>query len=140
MIELGLIRKGEAFYPMDSIQADEMLKIPEGVALSVSVEVEDNNRTKQQNKSLHKYCAMLSKDLNNAGLDMKKTLKPEAEIPWSMLLVKEYLWQPIMKAVTNKTRTRDLDKKEVNEVYAVLSRHMAEKHGVTTPFPSRHGD
>lgn len=140
LMELGFIRKGNALYPMDEIQLDEMMKIPEGVALRVVVEVETKQRTGQQNKALHKYLAMLSKDLNRAGLDMRKTLKPEVEIPWTMENAKNYLWRPLMKAVTGKDSTRDMETTEVNEVYSVLSRHMADKHGITTPFPSRFGE
>ena len=94
------------------------------------------NRTTQQNKALHKYCAMLSEALNDAGLDMKKTLKPEVDIPWRPELVKEHLFKPVMKAMLDKESTTELSTREVNEVYAVLNLHTAQKLGVSVPFPS----
>jgi regulator of sigma D len=36
-------------------------------------------RTQTQNKALHKYCQMLADKLNDAGLDMKQTLKPSKD-------------------------------------------------------------
>ncbi len=38
--------------------------------------------TPNQRNALHLYCEMLACALNNAGYDMKKTLKEEVEIPW----------------------------------------------------------
>jgi hypothetical protein len=55
-------------------------------------------RTHKQNNALHVYCRMLSEALNDAGYDMKKTLKQEVEIPWTTELVKQYLWKPVQEA------------------------------------------
>lgn len=93
------------------------------------------NRTSQQNRALHKYCAMLSEALNDAGLDARTTLKPEVEIPWTPDMVKELMFKPIMKAMLHKESTTELDTKEVNEVYEVLNRHTAQKLGVSVEFP-----
>ena len=38
---------------------------------------------------------MIANALNDAGLDMKKVLKPEIDIPWNTATVKEYLWRPV---------------------------------------------
>lgn len=92
-------------------------------------------RTKQQNKALHVYCRNLAAALSDAGLDMKKTIKPEVELPWSDDLVKQFLWRPIQKAVTGKESTAHLKKEEYNQVYEVLNRHLADKFGVSVPFP-----
>jgi len=45
-------------------------------------------RTVQQNKALHVLFNLLAQNLNEAGLDMRKTLKPEVDIPWSGASVK----------------------------------------------------
>jgi hypothetical protein len=92
-------------------------------------------RTLQQNRALHKFFEMLANDLNGAGLDMKKTLKPGVDIPWSPETVKIYLWKPIQDAMFNKESTTELETKEVNEVYETLVRHLGEKFGITTEFP-----
>jgi hypothetical protein len=93
-------------------------------------------RTRQQNKALHLYYTFLANALNDAGLDMRKTLKPEIEIPWTPETVKEFLWRPIQRAQLQKESTTELTTKELDEVLETLSRHLGEKFGLSVPFPS----
>ena len=93
-------------------------------------------RTNQQNKSLHLFLELLSKELNEAGLDMRKVLKPNVDIPWTKENTKEYLWRPIQEALKLKKSTTELTTEEVSQVWEVLNRHLSEKFGVTVPFPS----
>jgi hypothetical protein len=93
-------------------------------------------RTQRQNNALQQYCKDLADALNEAGLDMKKVMKPEVDIPWSKDAVREHLWRPIMTAVTDKTSTTKLTRDEVTEIYDVINRHMAQKHGIVVQFPS----
>lgn len=93
-------------------------------------------RTNQQNKGLHKGCELLADALNDAGHDMKRTLKEEVDIPWNKETVKDYLFRPIMQAMFNKESTTELNTDEVSEVWRVLNRHTAQKLGVSVPFPS----
>lgn len=96
-------------------------------------------RTLTQNAALHKYCQMLADDLNDAGYDMKKVLKPEIDIPWTMESVKENLWKPIQKVVTGKESTTKPLTNEYSEVYEVLSKHLSEKLGLYVAWPSKDG-
>lgn len=98
---------------------------------------ERKQRTIQQNKSLHKFCTNLAIQLNDAGLDMKKVLKPEIDIPWTTNSVKDQLYKPILKALTGKESTIDMDTKEPSLVYEVLSRHLAHKFGIVVEWPSK---
>jgi hypothetical protein len=95
-------------------------------------------RTKSQNDALHLYLREVSEALNAAGYDMKKTLKPEIEIPWDAdgRMAKEHIWRPVQKIMTDIESTTDLDKKDVSAIYEVISRHLAEKFGVSVEFPS----
>jgi hypothetical protein len=93
-------------------------------------------RTKQQNKALHVLFNLLAQTLNDNGLDMRKTLKPEVEIPWSGRSVKEYLWRPIQTAQLNKKSTTELTTKEIDEVFDTINKHLGEKFGFHVPFPS----
>ncbi len=95
--------------------------------------------TPNQRNALHLYCEMLACALNNAGYDMKKTLKEEVEIPWQKMMVKEHLWKPIEKIMVDKDSTEEMTNKEVNEIYKVLDRHIAQKFGVSVPFPNIRG-
>lgn len=93
-------------------------------------------RTTRQNSAIHVYFELLARALSEAGLDMRKTLKPGVEIPWSGNTVKDYLFRPIMKAQTGKDSTTELTTKEIDAVYDTLNRHLDEKFGVTVGFPS----
>jgi len=92
--------------------------------------------TPSQRRALHLYCDMLAARLNEAGLDMKAVLKPEVDIPWNKMSVKEHLWKPIEKIMVDKDSTEDMTNKEVSEIYEVLNRHLGDKLGVSVPFPS----
>ena len=93
-------------------------------------------RTVQQNKALHVLFRLLADELNNNGLDMRKTLKPEIDIPWSGASVKEYLWRPIQKAQLNKQSTTELTTVEIDQVFDTINKNIGEKFGVHVAFPS----
>ena len=97
-------------------------------------------RTPQQNKAMHKYFRLLADDLNAAGLDMRKTLRQDIEVPWTEQLVKDHLWRPIQEAVADEESTADLETPDVTKVYDVLNRHLGEKLGIHTPFPEKHDE
>ncbi len=94
-------------------------------------------RTSQQNKSIHLGCTMIADTLNDAGLDMKKVLKPEINIPWTTESVKEYIFRPIMKAMYQKQSTTELDKvQEIDKIWETIMRFLMEKHHIDyVPFP-----
>lgn len=93
-------------------------------------------RTKQQNKALHVLFRLLAEILNENGLDMRKTLKPDIDIPWSGESVKEFLWRPIQEAQLQKRSTTELNTKEIDEVFDTINKHLGEKFGLHVPFPS----
>lgn len=97
---------------------------------------EIKKRTLQQNRALHKWFDLLADDLNDAGLTMMKTLKPQAEIPWSAITIKELLFKQIIKAMFNKEKTSELTAKELTQASEVLTKHLAEKFSLETSFPS----
>lgn len=93
-------------------------------------------RTKQQNRALHVLFRMMSDLLNENGLDMRKTLKPGVDIPWSPEAVKEFLWRPVQEAQFNKHSTTELNTVEVDKVFDTINKYIGEKHGIHLPFPS----
>lgn len=78
----------------------------------------------------------LADELNSAGLDMRKTLKPEIDIPWNGKTVKEFIWRPIMKAQLGKKSTTELNTKDIDQVFDTIVRHLGQEHGVSIEFPS----
>lgn len=93
-------------------------------------------RTDQQNKSIHLLFTHLAAMLNEAGLDMRVVLKPEIDIPWTPKNIKEYLWRPLQTAITGKESTKDLETKEIDQVFEILQKHLGERFGLETRFPS----
>lgn len=98
--------------------------------------MEEKRRTLKQNRALHKMFEILAHDLNECGLDMKKTLKPEIDIPWTKEAVKEYLWRPVMKAQLGKGSTTEMSTKDIDAVFETIIRHLSSKFGFSTDFPS----
>ena len=92
-------------------------------------------RTNQQNKALHKYFRLLARSLNDAGFDMKRTLREDWEIPWTEEMIKEHIWRPVQKVMTEKMSTTELDTIEVNQIYEVVNRHLSQSTGVHVDFP-----
>ena len=90
-------------------------------------------RTLTQNSALHLFCDMLSDQLNACGLDMRKVMKPEVEIPWDGNSVKQKLWKPLQEAMIGKTSTTQADRIEYSLVHEVLGRHLAKTQGISIP-------
>tara|TARA_R110001599_G_scaffold232851_1_gene432038 strand:- start:92 stop:511 length:420 start_codon:yes stop_codon:yes gene_type:complete len=98
--------------------------------------VGEPTRTTKQNNSLHVYNRQLGQALNSAGLDMRKVLKQEIEIPWTEHSTKKHLWTEIQLILTGKESSTEITSKECQEIYQVLDRHIAQKFGVSIPWPS----
>lgn len=96
----------------------------------------DKIRTTRQNSALHLMFTQLADELTRAGLDMKKTLKPEIDIRWTPENVKEYMWRPIQVALLNKKSTTELTTREIDQVFDIICKHLGEKFGITIEFPS----
>jgi len=138
--QLGARFTGGFLTPMDLTQKEEMHHyLEEGELYIITVKRAKPKalRTLVQNSSMWLYFRKLADALNDAGWDMRKLLKPEVEIPWNKDTVCEHLWRPIQKPITGKESTKKLETKEVGEVYNVLSKLLAERTGITTPFPSQ---
>lgn len=97
---------------------------------------EIDTRTSQQNRALHLYFTLLADALNDAGFDMRETIRQDVDIPWTPETVKEYLWRKIQIAYLKKQSTKRLKKKEIDKVYDVLNRVIGERTGVFVPFPN----
>lgn len=95
-----------------------------------------NQRTLQQNKALWLFYQLLADELNAAGLDQRKVLKPSVAIPWSKDSIHDMLWLPIQEAMYGTDSTTQLTSEQIDKVYDVLNRHLGETTGVHVPFPS----
>lgn len=100
----------------------------------------DQVRTHKQNNAIHQYCGDLGDALTDAGYDLitfvKTCYKDGVSVPWTVEQAKENIWRPVQVVITGKHSTTKLDTKQVSEVYDAINRHIAEKTGVSVPFPS----
>ena len=92
-----------------------------------------NQRTNQQNKSLHVYCTELANELNGAGISMQAFVK-DIQVDHTKDSVK-HLWHAIAKVKYGKSSTTELTRREINEVYEEINRHVAQ-WGIYISFPS----
>jgi hypothetical protein len=94
-------------------------------------------RSLAQNRALHKFCELLADELNSAGLEQKVVLSQWIDVQWSKDSVKEVLWKPILKVLSEKSSTTEMDTKEPSEVYEHLVRFFGEKFDLEIPnWPS----
>jgi hypothetical protein len=94
---------------------------------------ETKTRTPQQNKCMHGWLTSVAKTLDDAGLDIRRTMKIEFELPWTGVAAKEYLWKPIQKVIANVDSTADASTKEYQLISEIITRQMAQSHGVQLP-------
>lgn len=94
-------------------------------------------RTLDQNSALHLAFTMLAERLNESGLEMRAVLKQDYKLWWTTWSVKEYLFRPLMKAMTGKESTAQLSKlNEIDLVWDKLMLELGEKFGLeAVPFP-----
>jgi hypothetical protein len=141
-MELMMIKVGEKdglpiFSPFE---LDDVKAIGSKEYLCCNLKSAKSLRTSLQNRSLHLYFKNLANALNDSGNDMKVTLSTisdKPEIPWSMLSVKERLWQPVMDSIINQKSTARMEKKDVSIVYDALNRVLINRLGVSVQFPER---
>ena len=94
-------------------------------------------RTDQQNKSIHLFCDLLAEALNDAGHTLNDKVVIKADIDFTKENVKEQIWKPVQQAMyPDKTSTTQLTTGEVSKVYEQINRFIAERAGVSVPFPS----
>jgi hypothetical protein len=130
-----LSRSLVGFHPASTEDAEQL----KGVELGDKVEVvfAENRITEKQRSALHVYLRQVVNALNDAGLDQRVVLKPEVEIPWTEASAKEHLWRPIQKLMTDKVSTTELDTVDPSDIHRVLDKHLAERFGISFPWPSK---
>lgn len=96
--------------------------------------LEENRRTIQQNKSLHKYCTDVAQSLNESGITMAVFFE-NIEADFTMETIKE-LFRKFAKVKYGKTSTAKLSTSEMTAIFDEVNRHLA-KFGLHTEWPSK---
>ena len=94
----------------------------------------EQQRTSQQNKSLHLYCEMLYEELGLAGITQKKFLQAMDEVNNSPQSIKA-VFREYGRVKYGKNSTADLTTKEMSDIYEEFNRNLA-KIGIHVPWPS----
>jgi len=126
-------------YVLIAVDAD-LSEMPDEVVAVISW-MKNAVRTLKQNKSIHKYCALLAEAFENGGFDMQTVLSKAVPVKWTMEAVKEVIWKRIqIVKFPDKKSTAQLETTDVNEVYQVIARHMATEFEINISFPNKFGD
>jgi len=96
---------------------------------------EYKQRTDLQNRSLHKYCTMLSDTLVEGGITYKKFLEIMDEVDMSPEIVKS-VFREYGRLKYGKKSTADLTTKEMMEIFDEFTSNIS-KIGVYVPWPSQ---
>ncbi len=99
-------------------------------------EIKKKIRTNRQNASLHLWFSLISEALNEAGYDMRATIRQDVEIPWTAETVKEYVWRPVMVQYLREKSTTRMSTKDIDKIFDIVNRIIGERTGVYVPFPS----
>ena len=103
----------------------------------VVIEETQKDSTPRQKRSMHLYLSMMAKGFNDAGIDQKAVIekfKDGFSIPVTQTFLKE-VWRIIMSGMFGKTSTTKLTTVETQEIYKTFNLGMAEKYGVSKPWP-----
>jgi hypothetical protein len=133
MAFVGYIKGMRCYAPIDA-ENDELLAGAE--AVTCEVVLDEDLRTLKQNRSLHKYCTMLAKELNRKGLTFGDVLSDPMEIEFNGTLVKEHMWRATQFSMLNKKSTTNLKPNEVSKVYDMINLYLSTSKGVYVPFPN----
>lgn len=94
-------------------------------------------RSLRQNRSLYLWFELVSKEFNDAGIDMRKFIEDGIDIPFTPETVKSHLWKPVMEGYLEKTSTTELKSKDIDKIYDILNKHIGERTGLHIPFPNK---
>lgn len=120
---------GDTLHPADEEATLHLIQMQEGDEIGL----EAKPRTSRQNNALHKWCADCAETLNGAGQDMRKTLRHDADIPWTQYSFKEYVWRPVQAALTGEESTTKPSRSEYPAISETIHRHIAERVKVRLP-------
>jgi hypothetical protein len=92
-------------------------------------------RTLLQNRSLHLTFSELAKILNEYGLNCDDKII-NIDVPWSGENVKNIIWRPVQQALLGKSSTTELSTTDIDKVFDIIVKAVAEKTGEVLEWPS----
>lgn len=125
--------KGAVFVPVD----EDMNTMQDGIVAVTLSWHKKTIRTIQQNKSIYKYCDIVAKIFNDAGITKRMFFtKRKYESSWTKESIIEDIWRELQYALFKHRNTSKLSTSEVSEVYQEMSRLLSVRFSVDQPFPN----
>jgi len=95
-------------------------------------------RTPKQNRSLHLYCEWMACTFNDKHIPyVESYFGKEFEREWTMELVKEKAFKPILKALCGKTSTAKSTTTEICQVADYIEKNLSLKLEIDLRWPDR---
>ncbi len=98
-------------------------------------------RTLTQNAALHKGFGLIAEQFDARGIDFKQYLEvveKRLDVPVTPYIVKEYMYRPVMKAMTGNESTTEQDTVEPSAVWEAMMKFLCETFEIEyVEFPSR---
>lgn len=126
-------------HPQGLAEFDERVEFYKKEGYIVELGIYKHTRSTLQNDSLHLYCELIARALNDAGYSYKKRsiFNDEiVEIPFNMQMIKDGLWREIQKTLFNIESTTKITSREINQIIDVITNWLAEK-GIRVDFPNK---
>lgn len=93
-------------------------------------------RTQKQNRALHVWCRHLAETLREKDIDTKTFFKSGFEVPFTPEIVKDNIWKPVQRAVTDKEKSSKLSRSEVSGIFDIINKLLSDK-GIHVPWPEK---
>ena len=95
----------------------------------------EEQRTAQQRKAIEVYCREVAKALDESGQSVQTVFTMPVSI--TQKNIKEHMFKVVMTALFPEIHsTTELNTKQVSQVYENMNRVIAERYGVSVPWPS----
>ena len=102
--------------------------------LSFTVEYRDNGITDKQFSALHVWIRHCVQHLNNLGLFRLSPVSGK-KIPWTESAFKDDVYKVVLKALCDKSSTKDQNTIEPDAIRLAISGHMATAWDTTVTLP-----
>ena len=104
----------------------------------ITIKKRSKQRTRLQNRALHKYFEIIAEKLNDGGYTQKGLMakfKESFDLPITPELIKG-IFREVGKVLYKKDSTSKLTTKEIQEVYLIVDQRFSEMTGVRSDWPS----
>ena len=139
MIEVVIQREGDRIIVNPAVERWLLTQLKDGEMLAGELKrSKSKQRTIPQNASIHLFCEHIAITLNDSGYDQRQALEAfnGVELENTMESVKESIFKRIMRILTRKTSTTELETDEVDIVQRNVNTLLG-RLDVYVPFPDK---